>query len=218
MEYAVQVIATNTAGDGPASAEAAGTPAEATSQQHHRRIPHLLTVSSIAITSDTGDEDSTWDDDGVYGIGDTIRVTVTFSEDVTVTGSPQLGTERRRSRQKARRYKSTDGSKVVFGYTVAEGDSDTDGIAIGENKLTPELRQHQGRRADNAANLTHDALAAQADHHVDGVRPTISLVALGYTTGGVVDDTFIIGQELPFAVKFSEEVIADGSPQLTLRF
>ena len=35
---------------------------------------------------------------------------------------------------------------------------------------------------------------------------------------GVVDDTFIIGQELPFAVKFSEEVIADGSPQLTLDF
>ena len=53
---------------------------------------------------------------------------------------------------------------------------------------------------------------------MDGVRPTISLVALGYTTGGVVDDTYILGQELPFAVKFSEEVIADGSPQLTLDF
>ena len=215
VEYAVQVIATNTAGDGPASAEAAGTPAEATSQQTTEESTSL-TVSSIAITSDTGDEDSTWDDDGVYGIGDTIEVTVTFSEDVTVTGSPQLELDVGGA-AKAAEYKSTDGSKVVFGYTVAEGDSDTDGIAIGENKLTPNGGSIKDAE-DNAANLTHDALAAQADHQVDGVRPTISLVALGYTTGGVVDDTFIIGQELPFAVKFSEEVIADGSPQLTLDF
>ena len=97
------------------------------------------------------------------------------------------------------------GSKVVFSYTVAEGDSDSDGIAISENKLTLNGGSIKDA-ADNAADLTHDALAAQADHQVDGVRPTISLVALGYTTGGVVDDTYILGQELPFAVKFSEEV------------
>ena len=48
------------------------------------------TVSSVAVTSDTGDDEVYLDDDGVYGIGDKIEVTVTFSEDVTVTGSPQL--------------------------------------------------------------------------------------------------------------------------------
>ena len=215
VEYAVRVIASNTAGDGPASDEVAGTPAGGTSQQQ-TGDPTSPTVSSIAITSDTGDEESTWDDDGIYGIGDIISVTVTFSEDVTVKGSPRLELNIGGAAKKAE-YKSAVGSKVVFSYTVAEGDSDSDGIAISENKLTLNGGSIKDA-ADNAADLTHDALAAQADHQVDGVRPTISLVALGYTTGGVVDDTYILGQELPFAVKFSEEVIADGSPQLTLDF
>ena len=215
VEYAVRVIASNTAGDGPASDEVAGTPAGGTSQQQTGDSTSP-TVSSIAITSDTGDEESTWDDDGIYGIGDIISVTVTFSEDVTVKGSPRLELNIGGAAKKAE-YKSAVGSKVVFSYTVAEGDSDSDGIAISENKLTLNGGNIKDA-ADNAADLTHDALAAQADHQVDGVRPTISLVALGYTTGGVVDDTYILGQELPFAVKFSEEVIADGSPQLTLDF
>ena len=37
-------------------------------------------VSSVAITSDTGDDEVYLDDDGVYGIGDKIEVTVTFNE------------------------------------------------------------------------------------------------------------------------------------------
>ena len=90
VEYAVRVIATNDVGDGPASAEATGTPAGGTSQQNVVADATALTISSVAITSDTGDEDSTWDDDGIYGIGDRIKVTVTFSEDVTVTGAPLL--------------------------------------------------------------------------------------------------------------------------------
>ena len=216
VEYAVRVIATNAEGNGPASADAKGTPAGGTSPQLNSGDSTSPTVSSIAITSDTGDEESTWDDDGIYGIGDIISVTVTFSEDVTVKGSPRLELNIGGAAKKAE-YKSAVGSKVVFGYTVAEGDSDSDGIAISENKLTLNGGSIKDA-ADNAADLTHDALAAQADHQVDGVRPTISLVALGYTTGGVVDDTYILGQELPFAVKFSEEVIADGSPQLTLDF
>ena len=69
------------------------------------------------------------DDDGVYGIGDRIEVTVTFSENVTVTGSPRLELTIGSSARNAA-YKSTTGSKVVFSYTVAVGDSDTDGISI----------------------------------------------------------------------------------------
>ena len=37
------------------------------------------TISSVAITSDTGDDDVYLDDDGVYGIGDMIEVTVALS-------------------------------------------------------------------------------------------------------------------------------------------
>ena len=94
------------------------------------------TVSSVAITSDTGDDDVYLDDDGVYGIGDKIEVTVTFNEDVTVTGSPQLELTVGSSAKNAA-YMSTTDSKVVFSYTVAVGDSDTDGISIAADKLSP---------------------------------------------------------------------------------
>ena len=69
------------------------------------------TIASLSITSDPGD-------DLTYVLGDVIEVTLTFSEDVTVTGTPQLeldfdGTVKTAS------YASTDGDEVVFSYTVA---------------------------------------------------------------------------------------------------
>ncbi len=84
------------------------------------------TVSSVAITSDAGN--------GVYGIGDDIEATVTFSEDVTVTDTPRLGLDIGGA-SKTVSYESTSGSTVVFSYTVAAGDSDHDGIAIRANRL-----------------------------------------------------------------------------------
>ena len=57
-----------------------GSPSQASAQtQDDTTAP---TVSSVTVTSDTGDDEVYLDDDGVYGIGDKIEVTVTFSEDV----------------------------------------------------------------------------------------------------------------------------------------
>ena len=173
------------------------------------------TISSITITSDTGDEDSTWDDDGVYGIGDRIRVTITFSENMTVTGSPRLELDVGGA-AKAAEYESAEGSKVVFGYTVIEGDADNDGIAVGENKLTLNAGSIKDA-ADNTANLFHDALAAQNNHRVDGVRPTISRVALSHSKDGF-DDIYVPGETLVASVEFNEDVVVAGSPRLALDF
>ena len=132
------------------------------------------TISSVVITSDPDDdirEDVPYwaggvayyfRPSGIYGIGDDIEVTVTFNEDVTVTGAPKLdlnigGT------LKAAGYLNAEDSAVVFRYTVAEGDSDTNGVGIDANKL----RLNGGSirdAADNDADLSHDALAAQANH------------------------------------------------------
>ena len=177
---------------------------------------------NIAITSDPDDDDSTfafWYDEGVYGIGDEIEVTVTFNEDVTVTGSPRLELTIGSSAKNAA-YKSANGSKVVFGYTVAVGDNDTDGIAIGSNRLT--LNGGSIRdAADNAANLSHGALSAQSGHKVDGIRPTItygpSFVYSTFSNDGV----HTIGEYISADVRFSEEVIGigvrnDGRPRLRI--
>ncbi len=203
QEYAVRVIATNTAGDGPASAEAAGTPSGATSQQNTGDSTSP-TVSSIAITSDPGSDE-------VYAIGEAIQITVAFSADVTVTGKPQLELDIGGNAKPAE-YQSTNASSTVFGYTVAEEDSDTDGIAVTENKLT--LNGGSIKDADDsAANLAHSALPAQTGHKVDGVRPTISSINLG---GSKTPNLFILDEVMGVSVLFTEEIFLDGSPYITL--
>ncbi len=174
------------------------------------------TISSLAITSDTGDDDTNFDDDGVYGIGDSIKVTATFSESVSVTGTPQLELDIGDGTGDAAEYESVAGSAVVFSYTVAEGDLDDDGIAIGANKLTLNSGSIKDA-ADNAANLSHDALSAQTEHKVDGVRPTISSVSLVSSTGGI-DGVYTVGETLTASVDFDEDVVVSGGPQLELDF
>ena len=166
------------------------------------------TVSSVAITSDPGGDDT-------YRLGDAVEVTVTFSEDVTVTGTPLLeldfdGTAKTAS------YRSTSGADVVFNYTVARDESDADGIAIGADKLSlNEGTIKDG--ADNAATLTHDAVAADSGHKVDGsdtTAPTIS--SLSFTSDPGDDRTYGTGDTIQVAVTFSENVIITGTPQLEL--
>ena len=168
------------------------------------------TVSSVAISSDTGD-------DGVYGIGDKIEVTVTFSENVTLTGSPLLeltiGTSARNAA-----YKSTTGSKVVFSYTVAVGDSDVDGISIAADKLGLNGGTIKDA-AENDADLSHSAVSALAGHKVDGIRPTITSVYLIGSSSGQ-DGVHTIGEYLPAGVRFSEHVYVGGypGPRMKLNF
>ena len=167
------------------------------------------TVSSVAITSDTGDDEVYLDDDGVYGIGDKIEVTVTFDEDVAVTGSPQLEITIG-SNAKDAAYKSTTGSKVVFSYTVAVGDSDTDGISVGADKLSLNGGTIKDG-ADNDADLSHSALSAQSGHKVDGIRPAITSA---YLTGSSSnqDGVHTIDEYLAADVRFSEHVYVGGHP------
>ena len=151
----------------------------------------------------------------MYGIGDKIEVTVTFNEGVTVTGAPQLELDIGGSAKTAA-YDSTDGSAVVFSYTVAAGDSDDDGIAISANKLTLNGGSIKDA-ADNSANLSHDALAAQGNHKVDGIRPTVTSVSLLSGSWGT-DGVYTSGESLAAGAVFSEDIVVTGTPQLELNF
>ena len=175
------------------------------------------TVSSLVVTSDTGDDEVYLDDDGVYGIGDTIDVTVTFNEDVTLTGFPRLELTIGSSARNAA-YKSTTGSKVVFGYTVAVGDSDTDGISIVANKLSLNGGSIKDA-AENDAVLSHSAVSTLSGHKVDGIKPTITRANFIGSSSGA-DDVHTIGEYLPAGVRFSEHVYVGGypGPQMKLNF
>ena len=93
----------------------------------HAQTPTTPTVSTIAVTSNPGT-------DNTYATGDKIEVTVTFSEAVTVSttdGTPRLGIDiggQPRNILYDRAGSST--GQLIFGYTVFTGDMDANGIAV----------------------------------------------------------------------------------------
>ena len=172
------------------------------------------TVSSIAITSET--QDPYYYAYDSYGIGRDIKIKVTFSEDVIITGSPELELDIGGAARSAG-YENSNGNSVVFSYTVVEGDSDDDGISIGANKLSLNGGSIKDA-ADYHAVLSHSALSSQADHSVDGIRPTISDVKFGLSSGGS-GGVYSTGHFLVVSLEFSEDVITTGGkPQLKLDF
>ena len=120
-------------------------------------------VSSLAISSNPGF-------DQTYAAEDVVEVTVTFNETVKVTGTPRLRLRVGTRNRLAGYLRGTDTAELVFGYEVADGDEDTDGVSVEANRLTLSGGTIKDE-ADNAAELAHEAVPAESGHKVDGVRP-----------------------------------------------
>ena len=116
---------------------------------------------------------------GYYVAGDVIELTVTISGLVEVTGSPQLaldvGGETRQAtyRNGSASVNKEDSTELVFAYTVAAGDEDSDGISWATDALTLNGGTINFKHSDPVeqvpAALTHPAQGALADHKVDAV-------------------------------------------------
>ena len=118
------------------------------------------TVSSVSITSTPGA-------DNTYATGDTITVTVTFSEAVTVTGTPHVVVD---IGGQPRNFKySGDGTSAAaqpFSYTVLVGDRDADGVSLQVNSLTLNGGTIQATDDSTNATLTHAAMTF-ANHKLE---------------------------------------------------
>ena len=73
--------------------------------------------------------------DGTYGIGATLSVRVTFSAAVTVGGTPQLALDIGGETRQADYASGSGTQSLLFSYTVAVGDEDTDGIRVPSDSL-----------------------------------------------------------------------------------
>ena len=91
--------------------------------------------------------------DGTYGIGATLSVLVTFSAAVTVSGTPQLALDIGGETRQADYASGSGTQSLLFSYTVAEGDEDTDGIEVLANGLA--LNGGTISAGGKAATLTH---------------------------------------------------------------
>ena len=108
------------------------------------------------------------DNDVAYLPGEAIKVEVTFSEKVTAIGDLQLeldigGVMRQATMEQVPNRTYTN--SLLFSYEVQAGDSDSDGIGIGANRLKV-LGGGIFDSAGNAANLSHSVLPADPDQIV----------------------------------------------------
>ena len=166
---------------------------------HAQGTPTVPTIESVAVTSGPGG-------DGGYAIGDEIQVGLTFREAVTVTGAPQLTLDVGGRNRTAEYSEGSTTTQLLFTYTVASGDEDTDGIAVVANSLA--LNGGAIRAGSTNAALTHAALQAN-DHKVDGIAPTV-------TVGGEPRTYVPPGRQFNVVFHFSEKVYGITDAEITV--
>ena len=156
------------------------------------------TVTSVSFTSNPGS-------DRVYGPGDTIQVTVTFDQDVTVgyvnskRDAAKLDLEIGGQTRTAH-YARTDGNKVIFEYTVRPGDETPSFLFLRPNSLrlyrdTPSEDGSIRNSSGGDAVLDHYGLADNG-HLVDTVGPEFANAQVS-NDGAQVTVTFNEGIRSP---------------------
>ena len=158
-------------------------------------------VTNTAITSS-----------GPYKEGDVIDVTVTYDENVDVTGKPYLRLVVDSTNRRAEYQSGTGSTELVFRYTVGASETDTDGVVVTANSLNLNKGTIQDG-ASNDASLGNTAVSADNAHLVDTTAPRVTSTAITstgpYKAGAVIEVT----------VTYDEAVEVDtrvGTPSLTL--
>ena len=172
------------------------------------------------------DSVSSPDDDGTYGIGAAINVTVRFAEDVAVDtagGTPYLELETGETDRRAGYVSGSPGRDLLFRYTVAENDTAADLDYSGASALAlngGSITDDPAGNAATAASLSlsglsgQDTLAGSEDLAVDGVRPAVDSVSSPDDDG-----TYGIGAAINVTVTLDGDVAVDtagGTPYLEL--
>ena len=185
-------------------------------------------------TAVTGVEPSVSDAgaDKRYGLGDAIRVRVTFGEAVDVTGSPRLKIKMDpRWGEFWAAYEGGGGTgSLTFAYRVAEPNTAPSGIAVLANTL--ELNGGTIRSGGADAGLAHAGLAHDANHKVDwrmqpgdhGVDTGVdsgndgspSVTGIAVASRPASGDTYLLGETIRVRVTFSEAVTVTGNPGLSI--
>ena len=178
------------------------------------------TVSSTVLTIDqtgsTVSSVSSTTSDGTYNASDTIAVTVTFNEAVTVSGTPQLTLETVETDVTADYASGSGDATLTFNYIVATGQnsSDLDYTSTSALKLNSgAIRDASGNDATRTLPepAAENSLAANKALIIDTTPSTVSSVSA--TTS---DGYYNAGDTIAVTVTFNESVTVSGTPQLTL--
>ena len=171
-------------------------------------------VTAVALASNAGM-------DATYALGDTIRISLTFSEAVDVTGAPQLAIDMDPADwgTKWAEYESGSGTtSLVFAHTVIEPNYSSRGVALLANTLKLNGGSIKSASSQADAALTHAGLDHHSHHRVNWrlsqSAPTITNLAVTSDAGD--DDTYALGETIQITLTFSEAVDVSGTPNLKI--
>ena len=169
------------------------------------------TITDVAITSTPVLDTDT------YGAGETILVTVTFSEAVTVTGEPHVEYNFAGTTVEFPYESGSGTTALVFAYTVAPSDEDDNGIFKRPNGLKVGTGESIVSAAGVAADLDYEGGdSGERDHKVDGSRSIVSVEVT--STPQLETDTYGAGETILFTVTFTAKVDVTGDPVLEFLF
>ena len=141
--------------------------------------------------------------DGTYIIGNDIEITVSWSEDVTVSNDTVLNL----SNVTTATYSSgTGGTSIIFTYTVVEdstGSNNTSDLSVDS---------YTGTITDTGGNAPTSTTSVSGDLGtviVDAQRPTVTSIS-------ATEDMYIIGESFNITVSWSENVTVSNDTVLNL--
>src|SRR5206468_5169328 len=149
--------------------------------------------------------------DGTYIIGQTLTYTASFSENVTVSGTPFIALTIGATTRNANYLSGSGTSVLLFRYTVVSGDNDGNGITS-----TSPINLNGGTIKDVAGNAPSSLAFTPPNTTgvlVDGVAPAISSVT------APPNGSYRAGQNLDFTVNYNDNVtvnLSGGTPSLSL--
>ena len=192
------------------------------------------TVTAVEVTSDAGS-------DSTYALGETIQVTLTFSEAVNVTGSPSLKIDMDPAYwgEKQAAYESGSGTaSLVFAHTVVEPNYSTQGIAVLANSLALNGGAIKSTASQTDADLAHTGLDHDSAHKVNWQLPTPtptpastptptptpsptpapapSVTVVNVSSTPASGDTYLLGETIQVTLTFSGTVDVTGAPRLKI--
>ena len=174
--------------------------------------PDAASVIGVSVSSSPASGDT-------YALGETIRVTLTFDEAVTVTGAPRLTIDMDPAHwgEKLGTYEGGSGTgSLVFAYQVVQPNLSTQGIAVPANSLALGDGAIRSTATGTAADLSHAGLGHDAAHKVDWRSGLASVTAVRVSSTPASGDTYLHGETIRVTVAFDKAVTVTGAPRLKI--
>ena len=143
-----------------------GLSEQSSNEDTEEEVQEDVVVSGVAVTSSPSVGDT-------YTCGENIRVALTFSKAVAVTGTPRLNIDMDPANwgTKWAYYTGGNGStELTFAHTVVNPNYSTQGIAVLANSL--QLNGGSIKAGDRDADLSHTGLGHDPTHKVHAQCPT----------------------------------------------